>query len=127
MTAPDEAFVVDADGDAVRYRLHHATETMPAHLECERGEDSLDHDDGPGLPAGPDDPAWSRYTGRYTIAQWQGQGMQVTVERHRGWLRLDGIRLVAEHAPGMFFTSDGEAVDFRPLVPTWRNLRLQRA
>lgn len=52
--------------------------------------------------------------------------MFVALEQRQGWLYIDGIRLVAEAEPGLLFTSDGEAVDFRGSQPTWRNLRLQR-
>jgi hypothetical protein len=41
-------------------------------------------------------------------------------------LFINSVRLVIEHEPGLFFTSDGEVVDFRSSVPTWRNLRLRR-
>lgn len=126
MTAPDELFVVDAYGDAVTYRHHPATAALPAHLECSEGEAGLDRNDGPGDPAGPDEPGWARHTGRYRIDQWGKPSMEVTVERRRGHLYFDGTRLVAEHEPGLFFTADGEVVDFRPAVPTWRNLLLHR-
>jgi hypothetical protein len=34
--------------------------------------------------------------------------------------------LIVELEPGLFFTSDGEAVDFRHSEPTWRNIQLWR-
>lgn len=126
MTATDALFTVNADGEAVRYRHHLATATIPAHLECSEGEASLDRNDGPADPPGPGKAAWSRYLGRYRIDQWGKPAMEVTVEQRRGDLYLDGIRLVVETEPGLFFTSDGEAVDFRPATPTWRNLLLKR-
>lgn len=122
----DAVFTVDAEGEVVNYRYHAATGDQPAHLECASGEESLDHNDGPDLPRGPDTPQWERWLGRYRIDQWGRSSMVVEVERRSGWLYLDGTRLVVETEPGLFFTSDGEAVDFRGPVPTWRNLRLQR-
>jgi hypothetical protein len=118
--------VTGADGDAVVYRHHPATAVLPAHLECADGEASLDRNDGPGDPAGPDKPEWAGHIGRYRIDQWGKPSMEVTVERRRGHLYFDGTRLVAEQETGLFFTADGEAVDFRPAVPTWRNLLLHR-
>ncbi len=53
--------------------------------------------------------------------------MDVSVERRRGFLYLNGVRLIIETEPGLFFTSDGEAVDFRASVPTWRSLLLRPA
>jgi hypothetical protein len=51
----------------------------------------------------------------------------VLIERRNGYLFINGVKLVVEREPGLFFTSDGEAVDFRTAVPTWRNLILRRA
>ena len=110
----------------MRYRHHPATAALPAHLECFEGEASLDRNDGPGDPAGPGKKEWSRYLGKYRIDQWGKPAMEIGVEQRRGHLYLDGIRLVVETEPGLFFTSDGEAVDFRSAVPTWRNLLLKR-
>ncbi|WP_343519735.1 serine hydrolase domain-containing protein [Sphingomonas sp.] len=126
MTAPDELFTLNADGDAVRYRHYPAIGTFPAHFECSEGEASLDRNDGPADPAGPGKAAWTHYLGKYRIDQWGKPAMEVTVEQRRGHLYIDGIRLVVETEPGLFFTSDGEAVDFRSAVPTWRNLLLKR-
>jgi hypothetical protein len=36
---------------------------------------------------------------------------------------LNDWRLI-EFEPRLFFTADGEAVDFRQTEPTWRNIRL---
>lgn len=126
MIAPDELFTVNADGDAVTYRYHPATAALPAHLECSEGEASLDRNDGPDDALVPGKAEWGRYLGRYRIDQWGKPAMNIIVEQRRGGLYLDGIRLVVESEPGLFFTSDGEAVDFRPSVPTWRNLLLRR-
>ena len=127
MTSPEDLFTVDADGNVTTYRLHPATAALPAHLECSDGEASLDRNDGPGDPAGPDRPEWTRYVGQYRVEQWGRPAMDVTVERRNGYLCIDGIRLVVETEPGLFFTCDGEAVDFRPPTPTWRNLLLRKA
>lgn len=122
----DEMFIVDSDGEAIRYRYHAATAELPAHLECALGEESLDQNDGPDLPAGPQAPHWARWLGRYRIDQWGAPSQVVELQQRSGWLYIDGIRLVAELEPGLLFTSDGEAVDLRGSAPTWRNLRLHR-
>ena len=124
-TSPDDFFLSGADGEVVRYRRHPASGDLPAHLECSTGEHSLDFNGGPHDPPGPDRPEWSRYVGRYRVHQWGRPVMDVTVERRDGYLHLNGMRLVVETEPGLFFTSDGEAVDFRNAVPTWRNLLLR--
>ena len=124
--APDEAFVPDDIGDGVLYRRFAARADEAAHLECWVGEKSLDYNDGPHDAVGPDKPGWNVFLGQYQIQQWGGPTDLVNIHRQNGWLWLNNVRLIAEPEPGLFFTSDGEAVDFREPVPTWRNIRLRR-
>jgi hypothetical protein len=124
--APDEAVRVGSDGEVRTYRYFAAQSGEPAHLECSEGEISLDYDDGPHDPAGPGDAAWARIVGQYRIRQWGTPVQTVSIHQKNGWLYLDGFRLVVEQEPGLFFTCDGEAVDFRGKTPSWKNLRLER-
>lgn len=126
ISSPADFFTAAANNDLTAYRYHAATPDLPAHLECSEGEASLDFNDGPHVPVGPDRATWTPYEGRYTVDQWGVASLPVTIERRRGYLFLNGIRLVLEHELGLFFTSDGEAVDFRSSPPTWRSLRLRR-
>jgi len=123
-TSPTQAFVERPDGGATLYDAFPALPGEPAHLECWVGEEGLDFNDGPRDPPGPDDPRWAPWLGRYRIFQWGVVADTVSVHRRNGYLYLDDTRLVTELTPGLFFTSDGEAVDFRPTPPTWKNLRL---
>jgi CubicO group peptidase (beta-lactamase class C family) len=125
-TSAARAFTASADGDAVLYDFFAQRASEPAHLECSIGEISLDYNDGPHDAAGPDMSSWLPFEGQYHIDQWGKPAEQVTVHRKNGWLYLNAIRLIVEFEPGLFFTSDGEAVDFRTAEPTWRNLRLRR-
>jgi CubicO group peptidase (beta-lactamase class C family) len=125
--SPTVAFTAAPDGNAIVYSYHAARPNEPAHLECFVGESSLDYNDGPHDGAGPDRPSWASFEGEYHIDQWGKPSEQVTVHRKNGWLYLNHIRLIEELESGLFFTSDGEAVDFRSAVPTWRNLLMQRA
>lgn len=122
----DQLFTVDTDGEVATYRYHAATDMLPAYLECSNGEDGLDQNDPIDGPTGPQAPHWQPWLGRYRVDQWGKPSMFVVLEQRHGWLYIDGIRLVAEVEPGLLFTSDGEAVDFRGSQPTWRNLRLRR-
>jgi CubicO group peptidase (beta-lactamase class C family) len=124
--SPTAAFTAAENGNAVVYDYDAARPREPAHLECFVGEISLDYNDGPHDVAGPDKASWMPYEGEYHIDQWGAPSEQVTVHRKNGWLYLNHIRLIVELEPGLFFTSDGEAVDFRSAVLTWRNLPLQR-
>lgn len=125
--SPSEMYVDGPKGDAVAYRYSAASALAPAHLECWIGENGLDYNEGGHDIAGPDKPAWSRYLGRYRIHQWGTPADDVIVQRKNGYLYLNHIRLITELDSGLFFTSDGEAVDFRGSDATWRNIRLQRA
>jgi hypothetical protein len=42
-----------------------------------------------------------------------------------GYLTVDGMRC-REYRPGLFFTCDGEALDFRGTAATFRNIQLIR-
>ncbi len=82
---------------------------------------------------------WGRYTGSYqlghygTLRPWAGlllplgvpRAAFVKVRRQRDGMALDGVPLL-EQEPGLFFTKDGEALDFRGDPPTWRNIRLRK-
>jgi CubicO group peptidase (beta-lactamase class C family) len=124
--SPDELVVADAQGDAVLYRYIPASAFAPAHLECWIGEKCLDYNDGALDAPGPDEPAWTPYLGTFRIERWSKPADQMVIQRRNGYLYLNDTRLIAEGEPGLFFTSDGEAVDFRHDAPTWRNVRMQR-
>jgi len=124
-TSPDEALRVGADGEIRLYRYLAAQGSEPAHLECSEGEISLDYDDGPHDSTGPGNATWIRFVGRYRLRQWGVPVQTVSIQRRNGWLYLDNIRLVVEPEEGLFFTCDGEVVDFRGPQTTWKNLRLE--
>jgi CubicO group peptidase (beta-lactamase class C family) len=124
--SPDEPVAAGPQGEAVLYRYMPASALAPAHLECWIGENSLDYNDGADDASGPDKPAWTPYLGTYRLERWGKPADEIVVKRENGYLHLNDIRLIAEHEPGLFFTSDGEAVDFRHDPPTWRSVRMQR-
>jgi CubicO group peptidase (beta-lactamase class C family) len=124
-TSPSETFVAGSGADTVTYQYWAASHLEPAHFECSIGEDSLDYNDGQDAP-GPDKPAWAPFLGQYRIYQWGSESESVTIRRENGYLYVNHIRLIVELEAGLFFTSDGEAVDFRHGEPTWRNIRLRR-
>lgn len=82
---------------------------------------------------------WAKYLGHYDIVQkgwglfwWARVGQSLGIERKivniqkkEDFLIFDGKKLL-EYKPGLFFTPDGEALDFRGEVPTWRNLKLKK-
>lgn len=125
-TSPTDAFIVGSDGEIASYRYYPANTEEPAHLECSVGEDSLDFNHGPDDPPGPNKADWARYVGRYVIDQWGVPSPDITIQQLNGYLTLNGTRLILETDRGLFFTADGEVVDFRRGEATWKNLRLVR-
>lgn len=123
--SPADFFIEDPRGEAIAYRCFPAAQDEPAHMECAIGENSLDYNDGPGDPKGANGAAWKAIEGGYHIDQWGERAQQFLVHRKNGWLYLNDWRL-AEFEPNLFFTADGEALDFRQPEPTWRNIRLLR-
>ena len=115
-----------ADGDAIQLRYFPARDGAPAHMESLLGDDHFDYNDGPYDSLGPDKPEWSAYLGEYSVHTWGKAAFNVRIARNDGYLYLNKTRLVLEAERGLFFTSDGEAVDFRAGVPTWGNVPLQR-
>ena len=81
-------------------------------------------------PSGPAKDEWKNYAGTYVRKRFGVCEKFYTVAMKNGWLHFEGggqdFRL-SEHLPGLFFTPDGEAVDFRSGAPTFRNLRLYKA
>jgi CubicO group peptidase (beta-lactamase class C family) len=125
-TSPTDAFLVNEEQEIVRYRFYPATDKAPLYLECSETERDLDWNSRPGDPPGPNKPEWQSYLGKYVIYQWGVRALIVTIDLQNGYLCLNGTRLIQEVSPGLFFTSDGEAVDFRDRQATWKNLRLVR-
>ncbi|HTC54524.1 MAG TPA: serine hydrolase domain-containing protein [Steroidobacteraceae bacterium] len=127
-TSPVDVFSAAPTGDVLTSRYFPGSDGQVAHFECAVSDFSFDYNDGPHDPFGPNEPGWERFLGAYKYYTW-GQSQpdaSKTLHRKNGYLYLDDIRLVAETEPGLFFTSDGEALDFRHPVPTWKNIRLER-
>jgi CubicO group peptidase (beta-lactamase class C family) len=124
-TSPDDMVLSGPLDEASTYRHFQASAGQPAHFECSISEKGLDYNDGPRDAVGPDKADWEPFVGSYQILQWGRRAQLLSVHRKNGHLYLGAIRLIVEGEPGLFFTCDGEAVDFRT-EPTWRNIRLYR-
>ncbi len=73
---------------------------------------------------GPDKPEWRRHLGRYRQLAWgRMQGGMLQIGVRDGYLSCNGMRCF-EFEPGLFFTFNGEALDFRGTIPTYRNTML---
>jgi hypothetical protein len=96
------------------------------HLEPLLTDNHFDYNDGPNDPPGPDKPEWENYVGDYVLDRWGKPLYPIKVQRKNGYLYIDAVRIVVEHERGLFFTSDGEAVDFRAEPVRWGNIALRR-
>lgn len=75
---------------------------------------------------GPNKPEWKPYLGTYKTLTWgRTFGFLVNIAVADGYLTFNGTRC-REYLPGLFFTYDGEALDFRGTVATFRNILLIR-
>jgi CubicO group peptidase (beta-lactamase class C family) len=73
---------------------------------------------------GPDKPEWKRYLGRYRMLAWgRMQSSLLSIRVKDGYLSCNNMRCI-EFEPGLFFTFNGEALDFRGTIPTYRNIML---
>ncbi len=115
------------NGNALQMTYFPSRNGSTAHLESAFSFGHLDYNDGPNDARGPDKPEWNAYLGKYWVHYWSKRAYDVIIHRQNGYLYLNEIRMVEEFEPGLFFTSDGEAVDFRHDPPTWRSIPLRRA
>jgi CubicO group peptidase (beta-lactamase class C family) len=71
-----------------------------------------------------------RYIGRYKIRQHGLPLLLVEIRRSGSTLFLNDSNLgrlpLREHLPGLFFAPNGEALDMRSPVPTWRNIPMEQ-
>jgi CubicO group peptidase (beta-lactamase class C family) len=127
IVSPDRvAFPPDRPGgDASELRYFREGKTTP-HLEPLLTDNHFDYNDGPNDPPGPDKPEWENYVGDYVLDRWGKPLYPIKVQRKNGYLYIDAVRIVVEHERGLFFTSDGEAVDFRAEPVRWGNIALRR-
>jgi CubicO group peptidase (beta-lactamase class C family) len=123
-TSPTKARVADGPLAQQEWIYHPARGDQAAYFEWADGS-CYDYNDGPNDPPGPADRASDRIVGKYTLNVW-GKPSAITLHTQNGYLYLDQFRLF-EFRPGLYFTADGEAADFRTGMPTWRNIRLNRS
>lgn len=126
-TSPVDAFLTDASGEIATLRLESATPARPRFLRCPHGPSfgDLDYNDGPADAPGPNKKEWRKYVGSYRMLEWGKALDPIRVHLKNGYLYIDQRKLVIEHEPGLVFSADGEALDFRHQPPTWFSIPLQ--
>jgi hypothetical protein len=91
----------------------------------DNGVSFLIPNDAPTDPPGPARPEWDRFAGVYQ-AKAYGQDDEVRVAPKNGYLYWDGRLKLAEFRPGLFFTADGDSVQFREDAVDFANRRYRR-
>jgi CubicO group peptidase (beta-lactamase class C family) len=81
------------------------------------GESFVEHwaiNDTPRDPPGPDLPEWNTFLGPYAGRRF-GEEVTVNVTAKNGYLYVDfeALQKLTAHRDGLFFTANGEAVEFR--------------
>ncbi len=120
----DEGFI-PLDGVKFFYRFVCRPDGTPAYAVRLYDGEFLDYNAGPADRPGPDKPEWGRYVGKYRYKIQGAAAGFFEIHRQSGDLFL-GYRKLAEFQPGLFFTSDGEALDLRGATSTWANIPLEK-
>jgi CubicO group peptidase (beta-lactamase class C family) len=82
------------------------------HNRGDTGVSVLLPNDSPRDPAGPAKAEWSRFLGAYTAKSYGQEGIR-KVTLKNGYLYWDDRFKLHEYRPGLFFTGDGDSVEFR--------------
>jgi hypothetical protein len=78
---------------------------------------------------GPGKIAWKQYEGTYARKRFGVTEKFYNISLKNGWLHFAGNGQdfqLQEYVPGLFFTPDGEATDFRSITATYRNIKLYK-
>lgn len=81
--------------------------------------------DSPGDPAGPSKPGWQRFLGSYH-ARAYGQDDERKVTLRNGYLYWNDKLKLTEYRPGLFFTGDGDSVQFGTDTVEYGNRHFRR-
>jgi CubicO group peptidase (beta-lactamase class C family) len=123
-TGDDDAWIEAGPKQPDPVRFHPANGVEPQTFEHPRGN-HWDFIDGPRVPAGPVGSEYDALLGAYRMDVFGKPLVTVPISKRNGYLYLADIRL-SPFQPGLLFSGQGEAVDFRRAVPTARNIRLTR-
>ncbi len=107
-------FDLDENGNPLRAWQR----TRAGAVELSFSESPLD---GPG----PSKPEWSAFVGPYRARAYGLEDTQ-TVALRNGYLDWGGQVRLSEHAPGLFFTADGDSVQFTGDSMSFANRRYER-
>ncbi len=76
-------------------------------------------------PPGPNNPEWQKFVGEYAIKVYGKTVAAAEISVNNGYLYYNKLRL-QEYIPGVFYAPNGEVLDLRKDIPTFRNIKLFR-
>jgi len=117
----------EASAETYDYKFILNENGRPSYLIRFYDGSNWDYVDGPADKPGPNKTEWKKYLGTYRFKRYGKLRGMHRVYVKNGYLYLDRLRLIEEHRPGLFFSSTGEALDFRGEIPTWRNIKLENS
>src|SRR6185312_6439589 len=135
-TGPLEGYFAEGQLAGLGVRLHPPAGVQPAWMEVQVDEGAslraymagggvdLNEGEAPG-PPGPIGEAYDTRLGDYQIVPWGVPMLTIPLTKRNGYLYFGHMRL-AEHAPGLFFSPDGEALDLTGETVMFRNIPLRR-
>ncbi len=123
-TSAREAFIQLGPRKAL-FRFFLNPDGSPQYILSAFDGRTADYNDGPNDKPGPNKPSWTRFEGQYRYTIWGAMSDTVEIRRKNGYLYYENLKL-EERQPGLFFSGNGEALDFRGRVPTWRNIKLEK-
>jgi CubicO group peptidase (beta-lactamase class C family) len=97
----------------------------PACILNTRGRAAIFYNGRIDSHPGPNKQEWKELTGEYSIKMYDKVISKPEIKIRNGYLFYNNLRL-REHLPGLFYASNGEVVDFRGEIPTYRNIKLFR-
>ena len=108
-------------GDRITFYLDTLGRPLEMQILDAFGCTQLPLDHSPSDDSGPDRPEWRRYIGMYRVVE-DGLDFYAAVVLRRGYLHVVGwmgdARL-REESHGLFFTADGDSVEFRNGMLLW--------
>ena len=112
--------------DLYEFILNEQGRVREVHNHGDNGVSFLVPNDSPADAAGPGKAEWTRYLGRYQ-AKAYGQDDERTISLKRGYLYWDNRLKLTEYQPGLFFTADGDSVQFREGTVEYGNRLFRRS
>ena len=116
-----QPFVFNSDTDFCvgegrnQYRFVLKPDGSPSYFINVKNGMTWDFNYGPYDTFGPDKAEWEKYTGEYALKVSENTLGKFTIYKENGHLFLkfgSAVNSLQEYSPGLFFTVNGEAVDF---------------